>query len=126
MRKTENSSKLLFNSLGIKQTSELLGRKIEVSFFHKLDTSWYFIQLCFVVQSCVLELAEGFPAELCFPWIPLEQGKAIRLIIVGSEDYLVQYKSPITIDKPVQTEIQQFAQSSKKMNELSRGKYKLL
>jgi hypothetical protein len=125
MKKAKDLSKVLFDSLGIKQTADLLGRKIEVSFFHKLDTYWYFIELCFVIQSCILEIDYNYSADICFPWISLEEDKEVRLIIIGSDDYLIQYRSPITIDKPTRSEIQEFMKSEKR-NELSRGKYRLL
>jgi hypothetical protein len=118
---------LLFNKLGIKRISDLLGRKMEVSFFHKLDASWYFVEICFVIQSCTLE-HNGFAldASICFPWISLSKEEELRLIIIGTEDYLIQYKSPVTDDKPIQSEIEEFFTKDKRGNNLSRAKYRLI
>jgi hypothetical protein len=124
MKKT-NYSKVLFQKLGIKQTADLLGRKMEISFFHKLDASWYFVKLCFLVQSCSFEIDFGKYVSIVFPWVSLSDKEYVRLIITP-EGYLIHYKSPITADKPVDHEIQEFYKEQPKGNTLSRGKYRLL
>ncbi len=122
-KKTKDLSKSLFEKLGIKQTADLLGRKMGVSFYHKLGTDWHFIELCFVINSCTLEVTHGF-AYINFPWVPISKKESVFLSIM-LDNYLIQYRSPVTADKPVQDEIQEFA-SDIKTNELSRATYKLL
>ena len=124
MRKTKGS-KVLFQKLGIKQIADLLGRKMEISFFHKLDTSWYFVKLCFLIQSCSLEIDSGKYFSIVFPWISMSDKEYVQLIITP-EGYLIQYKSPVTVDKPVNHEVQEFDKAEPKGNSLSRGKYNLL
>ncbi|KKQ34899.1 MAG: hypothetical protein US50_C0032G0003 [Candidatus Nomurabacteria bacterium GW2011_GWB1_37_5] len=124
MRKVIDS-KMLLQKLGIKQIADLLGRKMEISFFHKLETRWYFVKLCFLIQSCSLDIDSTKCATIIFPWIPITDKEFVRLI-VGAGGYLIQYKSPITGDKYVNREIQEFFKETPQANSLSRGKYKLL
>ncbi len=120
---TKDLSRSLFEKLGIKQTADLLGKKMEVSFYHKLDTDWHFIELCFVINSCALEVVHG-SAYINFPWVPISEEESVFLSIM-LDNYLIQYRSPVTVDKPVQDEIQEFA-SDIKTNELSKAVYRLL
>ncbi len=121
----KNLQRELFQSLGIKHGSDLLGRKIEISFFHKLDAYWYFMKIYFVPQSYVLEIYTTEYATICFPWIHISDKESIRLTISPGR-YHIQYKSPVTGDKSVDSEIQYFDTLAKKGNSLSRGKFRIL
>lgn len=121
--------KPLFEKLEIKQISDLIGRKMEISFFHKLDTSWYFKEVCFLIQSCALDSDDsGRYVYILFPWVSINEKESVRLIIYiidKEESYSIEFKSPKYADKRVDREIETFDEAQG-FKDLSMGKYRLL